>query len=63
MTKFKWVVEFEVSENWVADGFEMTAERAKDMIESALPYSYPHETAVKIVAAPDKEAVKVAQGY
>ena len=39
--KFKWKVEFEVDETWVADGFEMTEERAKLMIENSLPYSYP----------------------
>jgi hypothetical protein len=26
--RLKWIVEFEVDESWVADGFELTNERA-----------------------------------
>jgi hypothetical protein len=60
---FRWTVEFEVDELWVADGFNLTAERAKDMIERALPHSYAPETAARIISAPGAEAILKAQGY
>ena len=43
MKTFKWVVEFEVTENWVEDGFNITENRANDMIANALPYAYSSE--------------------
>ena len=61
--KFKWKVEFEVDETWVADGFEMTEERAKLMIENSLPYSYPAEKKVKIISSPDYKKIQKVQGY
>lgn len=61
--KFKWVVEFEVDETWVADGFQLNEERAKSMIENALPYSYPSETAVKVLKAPALAKIMKTQGY
>jgi hypothetical protein len=61
--KFKWTVEFEVDESWVANGFDLTDERAKDMIESELPYSYGHETKAKVIKAPLPAQILVVQGY
>lgn len=51
---FKWTVEFTVNPAWVADGFDLTEDRAKDMIENALPFSHGSETAVKIISSPAK---------
>jgi len=39
MQKFKWVVEFEITETWVADGFNITQGKAIDMIANALPFA------------------------
>ena len=63
MKQFKWVVEFTVDETWVEDGFELTEERAKDMIENELQFSMAPETKVKILSAPDKKAIRKCQGY
>ena len=58
--KFKWVVEFTVDETWVADGFEITKERAKGMIEYALPCAYGFETSVKIIEKPTRKELNKA---
>lgn len=63
MKKFKWVVEFTIDEVWVVDGFELTKDTAKDMIENYLPYTHATETKVKILKAPSKKDIKKAQGY
>lgn len=63
MNKFKWTVEFAIDESWVADGFELTEGRAKDMIEEQLPYAYGFETSVKIIKTPPLKDIWNAQGY
>ncbi len=63
METFKWTVEFTVDETWVADGFEMTPEIAKAMIEKQLGYSYSHETDAKVIKAPAQAAIRKAQGF
>lgn len=60
---FKWVVEFEVDETWVADGFNLTDERAHLMIQKDLAYSYPSETSAKVIKAPKMEEIMEVQGY
>jgi hypothetical protein len=61
--KFIWTVEFEVSENWVADGFDMTDERAFDMLQNDLTYAYPHELKARVVKRPNENAIAKVQGY
>lgn len=63
MKKFKWVVEFTVDETWVADGFDLTEERAHEMIQNDLRYSYSTETSAKVITAPDPKLIAKAQGY
>ena len=63
MKKFTWIVEFTIDPSWVADGFELTEERAKEMIENELPHSYFHETSVRIIKAPREDLIKKEQGY
>jgi hypothetical protein len=63
MTKFKWTIEFEVTESWVEDGFEITEERALDMLANALPYAYGSELKAKVVKAPAKDLIRKTQGY
>lgn len=60
---FKWTVEIEVNEVWVADGFEVTAERVQEWIQEAIGYSYDSETRVRVVKAPDPKEIAKAQGY
>lgn len=62
--KFKWVVEIEVDEVWVADGYEANADRVKDAImEYSLGYAYDSEVNVKILKAPTKKSIAKAQGF
>ena len=63
MANFKWTVEFEVDESWVADGFDLTDERAKQMIENTLPHAYGSETKAKVISAPEAQLIKRTQGY
>ena len=62
MRKFRWVVEFLVDETWVADGFNLTDERAKKMIEHDLNCSYGHETSAIVIEAPSADKINKAQG-
>ena len=61
MKTFKWVVEFEVTETWVEDGFDINEDRAQDMLANALPYAYGHELKAKVIKAPDPKYIKKAQ--
>jgi len=60
---YKWTVEIEVSEVWVADGFEVTAERLQEMLQEAIGFSHENETRVRVVKAPTVNAIRKAQGY
>jgi hypothetical protein len=63
MKRFKWVVEFEVTENWVADGFNIDQRRAFNMIESALPFASGAEFKATVIKAPDAKLIRTTQGY
>lgn len=64
MAKFKWTVEFEVDECWVADGFELTDERALDMLSHDLGWANVNtELGAKVIKSPDQEKIAHAQGY
>lgn len=60
---FKWTVDIEVNEVWVADGFEVTAERLQEMLQEAIGFSYESETRVRVVKAPSEQEIRKAQGY
>lgn len=60
----RWVIEIAVADSWVADGFQMTDERAVKMLENELPYAYSHEFTAQVIKAPDPEAIRQLQsGY
>lgn len=61
--KFKWTVEFTVNETWVADGFDIDDDRAKEMLANDLQYAYGHEISARIIKAPNKNDILIAQGY
>ncbi len=63
MSKLKWTVELYVDDNWVADGFDLTDERAKGMLAKALPYSYNSEIDAKVIGRPAARRVARLQGY
>jgi hypothetical protein len=60
---FQWTVEIEVDETWVADGFDLTDERAHDIMCHALPFAYGYEIKARVLSAPDPDTIARAQGY
>ena len=58
----KWTVEFTVDASWVRDGFDLTNERAKDMLAGDLTLAHDSELAAKVLSAPDAEIIKRLQG-
>jgi hypothetical protein len=60
---FRWTVQIDVHETWVADGFELTEERLHDMITKDLNFAYGHEVSGRILKAPPKKQIRLAQGY
>jgi hypothetical protein len=63
MKTFKWVVEFEVTETWVADGFNITDQKAMSMMEKALPFASGAEFKAKVIKAPAAKLIRITQGY
>ena len=63
MKTFKWTVEFEVDETWVADGFDLDDERAQDMIQNDLRLATSFEAKAKVIKSPPAKAIRKAQGY
>jgi hypothetical protein len=64
MAKFKWTVEFEVDEVWVADGFSLSNLRALEMLASDLDYAdMTTELSAKVIKAPPLDRILKAQGY
>jgi hypothetical protein len=63
MKTFKWVVEFEVSETWVADGFVIDNFNAKEMLANALPYADGSEFKADVIQAPFEKEIRKVQGY
>jgi hypothetical protein len=44
-----WTVKFTVTRNWIEDGFELTNEIAREMIEAAVPFAYAHELDAEVL--------------
>lgn len=59
--KYTWTVEFEVEENWVADGYQITDEVAQDMIEESCSYAYSNEVTGRVIKAPARVDILKAQ--
>lgn len=60
---YKWTVEIEIADTWVADGVDLTSERMHDLICHAFPYAYGHELKAKTIKAPSDESIAKEQGY
>ena len=63
MKTFKWVVKFEVTENWVEDGFNIDQDRANDIIANALPFANGAEFKATVLKSPDAKLIRKIQGY
>jgi len=61
-TKLKWVVEFYVDPTWVADGFDLTNERAFDMLAGDLAWATDAELDAKVIERPDQRLIDKLQG-
>lgn len=57
--KAKWVCEIEVEDTWLADGFRLTDERLKRMIENEIEYAHGYETAARVISGPTPEEINV----
>ena len=62
MKKLKWVIEIEVSENWVEDGFNLTDDNVVNWIANALPYAYGFEIGGKVKKAPNPKLLAKLRG-
>jgi hypothetical protein len=60
---YRWVVEIEVHETWVEDGFSLDDEKAHDMMMHRLPYANGHELKARVLSSPPEKSVRKAQGY
>lgn len=63
VTWYTWTVQISVADTWVADGFDLTADRLKDMVLSDLGYAHDGEVVTKIIRAPKPEDIRKEQGY
>jgi len=60
---FEWTVKMRVHHSWVADGFNLTAERAHNMLTNDLQGGYTHEMQAEIISAPSDVQILKEQGY
>ena len=63
MKFIKWVVEIQVEESWIADGFNLTEERLHNMVSKDLAYIFSTEIKTKILNKPSTQRIKKLQGY
>jgi len=62
--RLKWTVEFSIDKTWVEDGFDLTNDRALDMLANDLQYAnIGTELGAKVIKAPDKKLIRKIQGY
>lgn len=60
---YTWVVKVTVDQVWVADGFELDADRARDMVLADLGYARDWEVEVEVIEAPGPARIRKEQGY
>jgi hypothetical protein len=60
---YEWTVKFRVNGLWVADGFDLTTERAQEILARELSYARGSELDAETIAAPDPELIALEQGY
>lgn len=63
MKFYTWTVEIKVAAPWVADGFNLTDERAKDMVMEDLSWAREDEVRVKVLTAPGYTDIRKEQGF
>ena len=61
--KLTWTVKFSVDSSWVEDGFDLTDERAFEMLQNDLSYATGRELRAKVISYPAALKVAKLQGY
>ena len=61
--RYKWTLEIEVDESWVADGFDFNENRVQDLTESLIGYAKPGEVSIRVIEAPTANRIREAQGF
>lgn len=61
--KFVWTIQIEVDEVWIADGYNLTKDRAIYMVLSDLSSATSDEVCVKVLSKPSNSSIANAQGY
>ena len=57
----KWVVAFYVADTWIRDGFDLTDERAKEMLAHDLDFARDDELKARVISAPAKGVIRDLQ--
>ncbi len=60
---YECTVKIRVSALWVADGFDLTTERANRMLAKELGWANGSEFEAEVVSAPNADEVAVEMGY
>jgi hypothetical protein len=61
--RFRWLIEVEVNEVWVADGFDFDEDRCDQVRENLIGYADPDEVQVRVVKTPSPVEIRQSQGY
>ena len=59
---YTWTVKIQVAERFIADGFDLDADRAQNMVLKELGYAREDEVIATIVKAPTPASMDKAQG-
>jgi hypothetical protein len=61
MKRRMWTLQIEVTDNWIADGFDFDGDRCHELQESLIPYAHEGEVTVKVVGRPDPTVIRQLQ--
>ena len=59
--KLKWTVEFEVDYSWFEDGFDLTDEKAFEIINAVLRWANSDELSAKVLTKPTQKEIEKAR--
>lgn len=58
---YTWTVKVSIHPTWVADGFDLTEERLRDILANALGWARETELDGAVVKAPDPDQIRAEQ--
>ena len=59
----KYIVELNISDTWIEDGFDIRSrDDVKDLLQRLLPFAYGHEVKGRVIHAPRLKTIKKLQG-